>query len=133
MFDGTDLNLVYGDMNQDMLSPPQMQSNKPVKQAQIPPDTNYNVPDDVYQQQEPKVIYKQEPSFWEKLGNNKNEVYKLFLFALVILLAIAIDKFIFFYFKSYLDDTILNSTNEFLFRLSYPVSILIVLWILKTL
>ena len=137
MFDGTDLNLAYGDMNQDMnqemLLPPQVQNNKPIKPPTVTPDINYNAQNDMYKQQEPNIIYKKyEYSFWDKLGNNKNEIYKLFLFALVILLAISIDKFLFFYIKSYLDENIINSTNEFLYRLSYPVSILVILWILKS-
>lgn len=140
MFDGTDLALVYGDLQQDQ----SINSNdnnqnikqlptKPIKQAQVQPDIDYNVPEQIYQQPN-RILYKEpDINFFDKLGNTKEDVFKLFMFALVILIAISFDKLIFFYLKKYLDENLLSSSNEFIIRLSYPISIIVLIWILKSL
>ena len=141
MFDGTDLSLVYGDMSleQDIPQQPQQpqqlqQPQQPIQQAQVQPDVPYNVPEQVYQQQQPKVVYKEpQVSFWDKLGQTKGDVYKLFLFALVILIAIAFDRLIFTYLKQYIENNVLTNFNEFIIRLSYPIGIIVVIWLLKSL
>lgn len=145
MASGTDLSLLYGDIQEQQQfqhpsqSQPQQQLlQKPaIQQAQVPPDVEYQVPEPVYQQQaptkqQPTVVYS-EPSIWEKMGDSKSDVFKLFMFALVILMAISIDRFIFHYIRNYIDENIMNTTNEFLFRLSYPVAILVIVWLLKSL
>jgi hypothetical protein len=91
MFDGTELSLVYGDIQEPEI--PQQQIQEPpqkIKQQHLTPQ-----PEAMYQQQpEPaKIIYKEpQVSFWDKLGQTKGDVFKLFLFALVILIAIAFDR-----------------------------------------
>lgn len=149
MFDGSELSAVYGDMyspamnNQPSMDNNQQSLQQPLqqplqqKQAQVPPNVEYAVPEPVYQQQSPspsppKVVYQKEESFWERMSSKKGEVYKLFMFALVILLGIAIHKFLFHYLTAYLEENMMNPTNEFLIRLAYPVSVLIVLWILRS-
>ena len=138
MFDGTELSLVYGDMSppQEPQLPPPPSQQQSIKQAQVPPDVasgNDQVPEDMYQQQQPKVVYKEpEPTFWDKLGSTRNDIFKLFIFALVILVAISLDRFLFFYIKNYIDENMMNPTNEFLFRLSYPVALLVLIWLLKS-
>ena len=140
MFDGTDLSLVYGDMSQEQeMSPPQQsnQSNQQnmqnIQQTQVQPDTPYNVPEQIYQQQQPKIIYKEpQVSFWDKLGETKGDVYKLFLFALVILIAIAFDRLIFTYLKTYIEENVVTGFNEFIIRLSYPIGIIVIIWLLKS-
>lgn len=134
MFDGTDLSLVYGDMSQEQDAPQQpQQPQQPIQQAQVQPDTLYNVPEQVYQQQQSKVIYKEpQISFWDKLGQTKGDVYKLFLFALVILIAIAFDRLIFTYLKQYIEENVVTGFNEFIVRLSYPIGVIVVIWLLKS-
>jgi len=137
MFDGTDLSLVYGDMSPEPeMAPPQQSNNRPtpqIQQAQVQPDTPYNVPEQVYQQQQPKVVYKEpQVSFWDKLGQTKGDVYKLFLFALVILIAIAFDRLIFTYLKQYLEENVVTGFNEFVVRLSYPIGVIVAIWLLKS-
>ena len=134
MFDGTDLSLVYGDMSQEQDAPQQpQQPQQPIQQAQVQPDTPYNIPEQVYQQQQSKVIYKEpQISFWDKLGQTKGDVYKLFLFALVILIAIAFDRLIFTYLKQYIEENVVTGFNEFIVRLSYPIGVIVVIWLLKS-
>ena len=96
MFDGSELSAVYGDVYSPSMNnqiQPNIDNNQqPIqqKQAQVPPNVEYAVPEPVYQQQSPapsppKVVYQKEESFWERMSNKKGEVYKLFMFALVIL------------------------------------------------
>jgi hypothetical protein len=139
MFDGTDLSLVYGD---SMLEPPQVQSNQhqppvqatlqnSIKQAQTPPDIEYQSPENMNIQQQQKVKYVTEPTFWDKLALKKGDVFKLVVFSLIILLAISMDKLIFHYLKNYIDENILTWSNEFIIRLSYPILIIVLIWISK--
>lgn len=131
MFDGTDLSLVYGDLQEPELQeqkiqePPQKIKQQPLQQQ----------PEAMYQQQqpEPKIIYKEpQISFWDKLGQTKGDVFKLFLFALVILIAIAFDRLIFTYLKQYIEDNMMSGTNEFIIRLAYPIGIIVIIWLLKS-
>jgi len=86
------------------------------------------------QQLNPKKRYGgYEYSFWDKMTMKRPEVIKLAIFSLVILLAIALDKIGSFYISKYLNENILTDTNEFLLRLSYPVVIFLLLWIIKAL
>jgi len=140
MFDGTDLALVYGDLQQDQnINSNEYNQNikqptqKHIKEVQVQPDIDYKVPEQIYQQPN-RVLYKEpEINFFEKLGNTKGDVFKLFMFSLVILIAISFDKLIFFYLKKYLDENLLSSTNELIIRLSYPIGIIVLIWILKSL
>tara|TARA_B100001778_G_scaffold334972_2_gene349991 strand:- start:2596 stop:3000 length:405 start_codon:yes stop_codon:yes gene_type:complete len=133
MFDGTELSLVYGDMQEPEIQQQQQQIQEPpqkIKQQPLTPP-----PEAMYQQQqpEPKVIYKEpQVSFWDKLGQTKGDVFKLFLFALVILIAIAFDRLIFTYLKYYIENNMLDGTNEFIIRLAYPIGIIVVIWLLKS-
>jgi len=131
MFDGTELSLVYGDMQEPEMQQQQIQEPpQKIKQQPLTPQ-----PEAMYQQQqpEPKIIYKEpQISFWDKLGQTKGDVFKLFLFALVILIAIAFDRLIFTYLKYYIENNMLDGTNEFIIRLAYPVGIIVVIWLLKS-
>jgi len=130
MFDGTELSLVYGDMQEPEMQQQIQEPPQKIKQQPLTPP-----PEAMYQQQqpEPKVIYKEpQVSFWDKLGQTKGDVFKLFLFALVILIAIAFDRLIFTYLKYYIENNMLDGTNEFIIRLAYPVGIIVVIWLLKS-
>jgi len=129
MFDGTELSLVYGDMQEPEMQQQIQEPPQKIKQQPLTPQ-----PEAMYQQQpEPKIIYKEpQISFWDKLGQTKGDVFKLFLFALVILIAIAFDRLIFTYLKYYIENNMLDGTNEFIIRLAYPVGIIVVIWLLKS-
>lgn len=72
-------------------------------------------------------------SFWERFGSKKWEVIKLVVLALVVLLGIAMDKVATHYLTSYISRAFLTDTQEFLIRLGYPVTIILVLWFIKAL
>lgn len=144
----TDLNLAYGFPEQEVPSHPK-QIHLPMEQKQEriqshaqPPEINYQPPpENMYLQQEPNVqqinnkFYKQNPSysFWDRMNMKRPEVIKLAVFSLVIVLAISLDKIGTHYISKYLTDNVLSDTQELLLRISYPVVIFLVLWILKSL
>lgn len=158
MFEGTDLNIAYG-LSDDSMGGMRMMDDAPPKpmiqqkpspsalSAQAPPppsqgfnpgtthavDIPYNPPVEMYTQGAPKPIVQMGPSFWDRIAMKKNEVFKLVGLALVILLAIAIDKVANHYLTQYLAEAYLSNIYELIVRLMYPVAVLLVLWILKAL
>ena len=91
--------------------------------------------------QQPQIIKKQqvyqqrnpEYSFWDRMVLARNDVLKLVLLAFVIVLGISIFSIGNHYLTQYLSDNILSSTQEFIVRISYPILIFILLWIIKSL
>lgn len=154
MFEGTELSVAYG-LNDDSMggydaAPPKpivqqkptpnaMLSNPPPPQTQVfntatthAVDMPYNPPAELYTQGPPKPMAAG-PGFWDRIAMKKNEVLKLVGLSLVILLAIAIDKVSNHYLTQYLAEAYLSNVYEFLVRIMYPVTVLLVLWILKAL
>ena len=116
---------------------PQMQI-QPQQQMQIQPMNNNNY---YMNQSQPQIIKKQqmqqnrnpEYSFWDRMALSRNDVFKLVLLSLVIVLGISIEKIGNHYINQYLSDNILSSIQEFIVRISYPIIIFIFLWIIKSL
>ena len=142
----TDLNLVYGypeqEQSKQMMSLPSEQRKEPIQSHAQPPEVNYRPPDNMYVQQDSPQLQspysqskgKQQPSysFWDRLVIKRPEVMKLAMFALVILLAIALDRIGTHYLTKYLSNNIFTEFQEFIIRLSYPILIFILLPILKS-
>jgi len=74
---------------------------------------------------------KNEYNFLDRMNLKKNEVIKLALFSLVIVLGISIDRMLTYYVSKYINDNILTDFQELLLRLSYPITIFLLLWIFK--
>ena len=72
-------------------------------------------------------------SFWDRMALKRNEVIKLAVFSLVILLAIALDKICTFYLTSYLSENSLSASQELMIRMSYPVIIFLIIWVMISL
>lgn len=72
-----------------------------------------------------------EYSFWDRMNLKRSEVIKLALFSLVIVLGIAIDRIGTHYISKYISENILTDVQEFLLRLSYPIVVFLLLWVLK--
>lgn len=72
-------------------------------------------------------------SFGDRMSMKRSEVIKLAIFSLVIVLGIAIDRIGTHYISKYLSDNMFSDLQEFMIRLSYPVVIFLVLWIVKSL
>lgn len=151
MFDGTDLSLAYGPppTSFEPMSPPPQQSTTPPEiqpppappqapptQIAQPPDVQYSPPPAMFMQQTPQApaAYSRPPAddtIWDRISQKKLDVLKLFVLALVILLGVSMDRFATHYLTSYISSSILSDFQELLVRLSYPVIVLIVLWVIK--
>jgi hypothetical protein len=70
-------------------------------------------------------------TFWDKMSMKRSEVIKLAIFSLVIVLAISLDRISTHYITRYLSDNILTNVQEFVIRLSYPIVVFLLLWIVK--
>lgn len=151
-FEGSDLASVYGNVggggyDSGMAPPaPAMQSMGDVNQRQppqaapaaashaMPPDVAYNPPAAMYAQGQAASapMYAYGPSYWDRLASKRGEVFKLIAFSLVFLLGLSIHHMAKSYLKSYIADAFLTPIQEVLVRLSYPIIIILVLWLMKT-
>jgi hypothetical protein len=155
MFDGTDLSMAYGSMyeqpsspipppvppQQAPLPPPQNDIHIPISTAshQAPPDFVYTPPGAMYVQQSGSghvasthsAHASYHDTFWDRLGQKKMEVLKLFILSMVVLLGISMDKVITHYLSTYISKSFLSDLQELLVRISYPVAIILLLWIIK--
>lgn len=148
MFEGTDLSAAYGDYASQMMppAPTQLMANPPPQPAisapvpksteshAMPPEVAYAPPPAMYAQQSPKARpadYDAGDSFWDRLGRKKWEVLKMVVFSLIILLALSTDHVVSHYLGNYLGSAFLTPTQEFLTRISYPVAIILLMWIIK--
>lgn len=147
MFDGTDLSLAYGSsydaqpqmQQQPQLAPPANTSEPVVSKGSMshamPPETVYAPPPAMYAQQSaapPASLMPPSETFWDRMAGKKWEIIKLVVLALVVVLGISIDRVATHYMTSYIGQAFLTSTQEFLVRLGYPVLVILVLWIVKT-
>ncbi len=72
-----------------------------------------------------------EYNFLDRMNIKKSEVIKLALFSLVIVLGISSDRMLTYYVSRYINDNVLTDFQELLLRLSYPITIFLLLWIFK--
>jgi hypothetical protein len=79
------------------------------------------------------AAYRRKPeyNFLDRMSLKKTEVIKLALFSLVIVLGISIDRMLTHYLSRYINDNVLTDFQEILLRLSYPITIFLLLWIFK--
>lgn len=84
-------------------------------------------------QQANEQAYRRKPeyNFLDRMSLKKTEVIKLALFSLVIVLGISIDRMLTHYLSRYINDNVLTDFQEILLRLSYPITIFLLLWIFK--
>lgn len=158
MFEGTDLSMAYGGYNEPSMSqlvyspelpPPAVQSvnqappppQPPKKQPKVmvsvqqPNEVAYQPPEAMYAQQPPhgqgQPIQSQQDSFFDRLSMRRFEILKVFVFALIILFAISMDRFFSHYLAQYIAESVLTKNQEILIRISYPVAIILVIWFIK--
>lgn len=144
MFEGSDLSVAYATYEQ----PPQSQQQQPQPQPQPqqphvsqkpqmvslqqPMDIQYTPPDAMYMSQKPPTVYYEpREGFFDRFASKKYDILKVVSFALIIVLAIAIDRFTTFYISQYVADSVLTTTQEVFVRIAYPIVILLVIWLLK--
>ena len=128
-------------LSQPQLSQQQQPQSLPQSQPQqlAPINNSYYMSQSPMQQQQiikKQQVYQQrnpEYSFWDRMALSRNDVFKLVLLAFVIVLGISIFSIGNHYLTQYLSDNILSSTQEFIVRISYPILIFLLLWIIKSL
>uniref|UniRef100_A0A6C0CFK7 Uncharacterized protein n=1 Tax=viral metagenome TaxID=1070528 RepID=A0A6C0CFK7_9ZZZZ len=122
--------------SQQSQQPSQQSSQPPPQQAPIyqPSIPNF-YPQQQVIQTPPKKQYQRAPeySFWDRMAMSRNDVLKLFILSLIVVLGISIDRIGSHYIKQYLTDNVLSPIQEFIVRLSYPVIIFLFIWIIKSL
>ena len=89
-------------------------------------NNSYKQPDNDYSRRKGN-----EYNLFDRMNLKRSEVIKLSLFSLVIVLGISIDRMLTYYLSKYIGDNILTDFQEFLLRISYPITIFLLLWIFK--
>jgi hypothetical protein len=136
-----------GHEDKQMMPPPQSQSMQIAQQQIAQQMANQQaqqmaqhqiqqqmIPSQIVQQQTNNTqsyTRKNEYNFLDRMNLKKSEVIKLALFSLVIVLGISIDRMLTYYVSKYINDNILTDFQELLLRLSYPITIFLLLWIFK--
>lgn len=128
-----------GHEDKQMMPPPQSQSMQIAQQQMAQQMANQQAQQMAQQQMMPQQtnnntqVYarKNEYNFLDRMNLKKSEVIKLALFSLVIVLGISIDRMLTYYVSKYINDNILTDFQELLLRLSYPITIFLLLWIFK--
>jgi pentapeptide MXKDX repeat protein len=69
----------------------------------------------------------------DKYSRSKKDVYKLFVMALLVLLALSMNDTIKYYLGKYIMNNDLTNNNELYLRVSIPLSVLLLIWTLKAL
>ena len=149
MFDGTDLSVAYGGYNdmgsqssfnnsyQNMQAPPEPpQIPKATASHAIKPEPEYNPPTAMYMQQQPNAkpssgYAPPSDSIWDRIALKKWEVFKFFVMSLIIVLGLSIDSVLSHYMSSYIGKSFLTENQEMFVRLSYPVGVILLIWMLK--
>ena len=108
---------------------------------QVVPDVPYVVPETIYTKQNSGGNYNNSKvsshqmnyneSFWDRLANKKWEVFKLFVMALIIMLGLSLHGVVNHYLDKYIGSSFLTEMQEVAIRLSYPVAIILFIWIVK--
>lgn len=149
-FEGSDLASVYGgapldgqmppapamQSMGDVHRPPAVQQGPAVSAAAMshaaPPEVPYNPPAAMYAHGPTIPAGAFAPSYWDRLASKRAEVFKLVALSFVILLALSVHTMAKHYIKAYVASAFLTPAQEVLVRLSYPVIVVLTLWIAKT-
>ena len=133
------------DYHQPQPQPQHQPQHQPQPQQQLPqlppplPPANYYIQNQHHQPQQPqqppiiKRTRNPEYSFWDRMAMSRNDVFKLVLLAFVIVLGISIEKLGCHYITQYLTENVLSPLQEFIVRITFPVVIFLLLWIIKSL
>jgi len=85
-----------------------------------------------YQNAHEAGYYPSQPSFFDTMWSKRKDIMKLVTLSLIILLGISLHTTIDHFFKKWLLESDLSERNEMLARMAYPLSVLLLIWIMKT-
>jgi len=86
----------------------------------------------VNKQPEPSKNLSYSYSFTDRMILKRPEVIKLAVFSLVIVLAISLEKIATHYITKYLSENIFTDFQEFMIRLVYPITVFLIIWVIKS-
>ena len=69
----------------------------------------------------------------DRYVKSKKDVYKLFVMALLVLLALSMNDIVKYYLSKYIMNNDLTNNNELYLRISIPLSVLFLIWTMKAL
>jgi len=133
--------------------PPQMSQQAPPQMSQqAPPQMSQQSPSipSIQTQQAPSQMMMMKPretekfmnmynsgvpeySFWDRMVLSRREVLKLFILALVVVIGISLERIGCHYITNYINSNDLTTIQELLVRFSFPILIILILWIIKSL
>lgn len=154
----TELNLAYANTTEDYEDMPLQPSFKEkekekdnnlyqqqVQQAQLQQQHQHQQQQQQQQQHQQQQVraketfnnyYSQrypEYSFWDRMVMSRREILKLFILSIVVILGISLEKIGSHYIMLYINSNDLTTFQEVFVRLSFPIVVFIILWIIKSL
>jgi len=76
--------------------------------------------------------YPPQPSFFDSMWSKRKDIMKLVTLSLIILLGISLHTTFDHFLKKWLLEADLSERYEMLARMGYPLSVLLVIWVIKT-
>lgn len=136
--DGTDLSMAYGGLSFDMQAAAPASAHaaptQEIPKATAPhvqaPEVPYQPPAAMYASQGPAAPVA-EVTLWDRMIMKKWDLIKLVMMALIIVLALSLDRTLNHYLTNYISDTIMTDMQEFFVRLAYPAVVVLALWVIK--
>jgi hypothetical protein len=137
----------FSEQDEEEQPPPRRQQSQQPQQSQLPQQhtppvqqsqhsgyqAGQSTPQQPAKEQFQNMYNRREShSFFERMAMKRTDVIKLAVFALVIVLAIAIDRIGTHYLTKYITDNIFTNFQEFMIRLAYPVIVFLIIWFVKS-
>ena len=112
----------------------QQQVQQPQVQQQVHVKEQFNDYAPAYPPIQNKRVYVDNgPTYWDRLIAKRVDIVKLFVLSLMIVLGLSLNTVASHYLEKYIDKSFMTASTELMLRLSYPMFILIIIWLLKAL
>ncbi len=143
----TDVPSSHTSQTKQQHQPPQPQMQQQHQPSQPQMQQQYQPPQLQMQQQPQMMMRQREPekfmnmynsgvpeySFWDRMVLSRREVLKLLILALVVVIGISLERIGCHYMTNYINSNDLSTIQELLVRFSFPIVIILILWIIKSL
>lgn len=119
-------------------STPIAQLSQPDRPQLLPPSSSQQDPriailvNELRKQQRLTASMQQQSSYLDKLFSRKKDLLKITQLSLIVVLALSVHFLVDNYLKNYIKNNDFTFERELIIRLLYPLSVLFVLWNLKT-
>lgn len=107
---------------------PQQNMASMVYNTTTPPAATY-----AQQQAYPSSYYRyQSPSLWDRMADKRSDVMRLVVISFVIVFALSVHGIITHYLNDYVSRSSVSDALEMAIRFSYPLIVLVLIWIMKS-